>query len=69
MSRKKKQQASASGVYALCVTVGLIIGLGLTPLMGNLPIMVVVGAVAGVIAAFLITRKRPAQQHHHRRHH
>lgn len=72
MSKKKnKRQATAAEVYALCITVGLIIGLGLTPLMGNLLIMLAVGAAAGGLSAYLLTRNapRPPHRHAHRRHH
>ncbi|MEZ5491640.1 MAG: hypothetical protein R3F50_15160 [Gammaproteobacteria bacterium] len=72
MSKKKnKRQATAAEMYALCVTVGLIIGLGLTPLMGNLLIMLAGGAVVGALAAFLLTRNTPrsSHRHAHRRHH
>ena len=72
MSKKKnKRQATAAEVYALCITVGLIIGLGLTPLMGNLLIMLATGAAAGGLSAYLLTRNkpRPSHRHAHRRHH
>lgn len=68
MSRKKKKNYSPGGTYALCITTGLILGLGLTPLTGNLPLMVVLGAVAGAVSGFLIVRKAPGK-HHHRHHH
>jgi len=72
MSKKKnKRQATAAEVYALCITVGLIIGLGLTPLMGNLLIMLAAGAATGGLAAYLLTRNAPRKPHRHahRRHH
>ena len=34
MSKKNKKKAE-QGTYALCITAGLIVGLGLGPLMGN----------------------------------
>ena len=67
MTRKKKKETSAAGVYAICITVGIIVGLGLTPLMGNLLAMVVVGGVAGAIAAYLINKNAPKPSH--KRHH
>lgn len=67
MTRKKKKESSAAGIYALCITVGVIVGLGLTPLVGNLLAMVVVGGIAGTIAAYLVNKKapRPAHKRHH----
>lgn len=67
MTRKKKKETSTAGVYALCITVGVIVGLGLTPLMGNLLVMVLVGGVAGAVAAYLINRNAPRPSH--KRHH
>jgi len=68
MSKKKsKRQVTASEIYALCVTIGLVVGLGLSPLMGNILMMAGIGAVAGALLAFLVTR-RSAQQRS-RRHH
>ncbi|MCB1672758.1 MAG: hypothetical protein R3F41_02595 [Gammaproteobacteria bacterium] len=68
MSKKKnKRQATASEVYALCITVGLIVGLGLSPLMGNTLIMIVTGGAGGAVIAYLFSRK--ASRHGHRRHH
>ena len=67
MTRKKKKETSAAGVYALCITVGVIVGLGLTPLMGNLLVMVLAGGVAGAVAAYLINRNAPRPSH--KRHH
>jgi cyanate permease len=72
VSKKKQQQASPAGVYALCITIGLIVGLGLAPVMGNLLVMVVIGAAGGALAAYLINRKNQrshAHPHHHRHHH
>jgi len=67
VTRKKKKETSSAGVYAMCITVGLIVGLGLTPLMGNLLIMVAIGGIAGAIAAYLINKKTPNPSH--KRHH
>ena len=63
---KKKNQSSAAGLYALCVTVGLIVGVGLAPLASNFLIMVIVGGVAGVVVAFIINKKtpKPKRKHH-----
>ncbi len=67
MSRKKKKDTSSAGMYALCITVGIIVGLGLTPLMGNLLVTVAIGGAAGAVAAYLINRNAPKPPH--KRHH
>ncbi|MBT8147974.1 MAG: hypothetical protein KJN90_14040 [Gammaproteobacteria bacterium] len=67
MTRKKKKETSTAGLYAMCITVGVIVGLGLTPLMGNLLAMVIAGGVAGAGAAYLINKNAPKPSH--RKHH
>jgi len=63
---KKKKQSSTSGLYAMCITAGLIIGVGLAPVFGNFLIMVTVGGIVGVVAAFVINKKspKPKRKHH-----
>ena len=61
MSKKKKQQTSASGIYALCITAGLVVGVGLAPLTDNLPGSALFGVAAGAVAAFIINRRAPAR--------
>ena len=63
MTRKKKKDTTNAQMYALCITVGVIVGLGLTPLMGNLLIMMVIGAAAGAVAAYLINKNAPRPTH------
>ena len=65
MSRKKKQSSTA-GLYALCITAGLIIGVGLTPVFGNFLVLVILGGAAGVAAAYVINKKspKPKRKHH-----
>ncbi len=68
MSKKKnRRQATTTEVYALCITVGLVVGLGLSPVMGNLVVMVVTGGAVGAVVAYLVTRKK--NRHSHHRHH
>ena len=68
MTRKKKQQPSTAGVYALCITVGVIVGLGLAPIMnGSMLVMILIGAGAGAITGYILTRNKPKHpgKHHH----
>ena len=60
---KKKKQATSAGTYALCITVGIILGIGLTPLAGNFIVMVILGAAGGALVGFLINRNRPSKTH------
>ncbi|MBL4819373.1 MAG: hypothetical protein JKY98_00070 [Gammaproteobacteria bacterium] len=64
---KKKKQTSAAGMYTLCITIGVIVGIGLAPVMDNFVLMVIIGALAGTIAAYLINKKTPktGHKHHH----
>ena len=63
---KKKNQSSTAGLYAMCITVGVIVSLGLVPLMGNILVMVIVGGLAGVIVAYIIIKRtpKPKRKHH-----
>jgi hypothetical protein len=64
---KKKKSSSASGLYAMCITAGIILGLGLTPVMGNMIVMLVIGALSGTAVAFFINKNtpKPKRKHHH----
>lgn len=66
MSKKKKQSAIA-GTYALCITVGVIVGFGLGAIAGNLILTLLLGTVAGAAAGHLFTRQARMQlrSHHH----
>ena len=55
MSRKKKDNAK-QGTYALCITMGIVLGFGLGAIFEQLLITTLVGAVAGFLAANKLTR-------------
>ncbi len=57
MSKKNKKQNAKNGTWALCITAGLMLGLGMTPMFGNFIISLLVGGLAGAIAGYLFTRK------------
>jgi len=57
MSKKRKQQAK-QGTFAICITAGLIVGVGLGPAFGSVVITAVVGAALGAIAGYLFTKNR-----------
>ena len=55
MSRKKKGNAK-QGTYALCITMGIVIGFGLGVIFEQLLITTLVGAAAGFLGANKLTR-------------
>ena len=55
MSNKRKKQAK-QGTIALCITAGLIVGLGLGPAFGSVAITSVVGGILGAVAGYLFTK-------------
>lgn len=65
MSRKNKKSAAA-GNYALCITVGLIVGVGLIPMVGNFALTIPLGGIGGAIAGYLINRKQEAPTSKHK---
>lgn len=56
MSRKSKKQARR-GTLALCTTVGLIVGIGLGPFVGDMLLSAVIFGLLGVAAGLMFTRR------------
>ncbi len=56
MSRKSKKQAK-QGTLALCITAGLIVGVGLGPFVDNMLISIVIFGLIGIAAGMVFTRK------------
>lgn len=67
MSKKQKQSARA-GTYALCITIGVIIGIGLAPVVDNLPVTLLAGTLAGAVAGWLINKQSRSRKHHGHHH-
>ncbi len=63
MSRKSKKQ-SVQGTYALCVTVGLFVGLGLGPAFGSVTLTALLGALLGGGAGYWFTHLRHQNKKH-----
>ena len=57
MSKKNKKQAR-QGTYALCITAGLIVGVGLGPAFGSVIITAIVGGCLGAVAGYLFTKRQ-----------
>jgi uncharacterized membrane protein YccC len=58
MSKKKNQKNAGNGTYALCITTGLIVGLGLGPLLGNVLVSTLLGTAIGALAAYLFNHSK-----------
>lgn len=58
MSNKKKAKSADQGTWALCITTGLIIGVGLGPIMGNLLLTAIVGAGIGAGFGYYFTHQK-----------
>lgn len=63
MSKKSKKQAE-QGTWALCITAGLIVGVGLGPSLGNLLITTLIGGVLGAGAGYYFTHQKNKKSHH-----
>lgn len=57
MSKKNKKQAR-QGTYALCITAGLIVGVGLGPAFGSVIVSAIVGGSLGAVAGYLFTKRK-----------
>ncbi|MDD9896379.1 MAG: hypothetical protein OXU66_16160 [Gammaproteobacteria bacterium] len=57
MSKKAKKQAE-QGTWAICITAGLIIGVGLGPLSGNFLITLLICGAIGVGAGYFFTHQK-----------
>jgi len=63
---KRRNKNNPVGIYVLCITIGVFLGIGLTPLSGNLAVMLIIGAATGVVVAYLFVKraKKPASRKH-----
>lgn len=56
MSKKSKKQAQR-GTFALCITAGLVVGVGLGPFVGNMLLSVVIFGLLGIGAGWVFTHR------------
>jgi hypothetical protein len=62
MSKKKK--TDSSGTYALCITTGLIFGIGLGPVFGNVLVTAIVGIISGGAAGYYFAHQKKRKSKH-----
>lgn len=63
MSKKAKQKKAEQGTYALCITVGILLGFGLGAIANNLIVITVIGALAGIGVAYFINHRKRSSSH------
>lgn len=62
MSKRKARKNSEQGIYALCITCGFIVGLGLGPMIGSVLVSMLVGVGLGSLAGYLINRQNRSRK-------
>ena len=63
MSKKDKKKAAERGTYALYMTAGLILGIGLGAILSSLLITTVLGIIAGAGAAYFFNHQKKPNKH------
>lgn len=63
MSKKNRKKSAERGTYALCMTAGLILGIGLGAILNSLLITTVLGIVAGSGAAYFFSHQNKTGRH------
>jgi hypothetical protein len=63
MTRKAKSDP-AQGTYALCISTGFILGVGLGPMLGSVLVSIVVGIVLGGAAGYFFTHLKERKNKH-----
>ena len=63
MSKKSKKKAAEQGTYALCITAGLILGIGLGAILNSLLLITALGVVGGAGAAYYFNHQKKTGRH------
>ena len=63
MSKRNKKKTAERGTYALCMTAGLILGIGLGAILNSLLITTVLGIIAGAGAAYFFNHQKKPNKH------
>jgi len=63
MSKRTRQKTAEQGTYALCITIGLFLGIGLGAIVNNLLIYTIAGAVVGGGVAYYFNHLKRNKKH------
>lgn len=63
MSKRNKKKTAERGTYALCMTAGLVLGIGLGAILNNLLITTALGIAAGAAAAYFFSHQKKTGRH------
>jgi membrane protein DedA with SNARE-associated domain len=63
MSKKSKKSAD-QGTYALCITAGLILGVGLGPAFSSVLITAIIGGLLGAGAGYFFNHRKKQRNKH-----
>lgn len=61
---KKANKNAIQGTYALCITAGIMVGIGIGPLMGSVPLTALAGGALGAAAGYGFTRNKGRKKTH-----
>jgi uncharacterized membrane protein YfcA len=61
MSKKTKNN-SEQGTYAICITAGLIVGIGMGPVLDNVLLSAAAGILLGIGAGYIFTHQKKKKQ-------
>jgi hypothetical protein len=64
---KKSRKTSIQGTYALCLTIGFIVGMGLGLILESVLITTILGVLAGTSAAYYLSHLKPRANKNHPR--
>lgn len=59
----KKNRKADKGTYALCITIGLFAGLGMTPMLGDALYPPLLGLASGFAVGHFLVRRSHSKKH------
>jgi hypothetical protein len=62
MSKRKARKNAEQGTYAICISCGLILGLGLAPVFGSALATSILGLLLGGVAGYLLNHRKSNQK-------
>lgn len=63
LSKKTKKKTAERGTYALCITAGLIFGVGLGATLNNLILITGLGIAAGAAVGYYFNHQKKSGKH------